>query len=130
MTISNCIDRVQELKPHAYKPEEVTAWLSALDGQISLEVIGAEDATSYAYPDDGDKELLAAAPYDEMYIYYVMAMVDFYNREMTAYANDMEMFNSAIGNFRSYYIRAYGANSASSGNSTAGQTSAGGWNTI
>lgn len=98
---------MQALKPHAYTAKEVCSWLSTLDGQISKEVMRANTVTSYSYPANGDTKLLVEAPYDELYIFYAIAMVDFYNREMTAYANDMEMFNDAMGNYRAEYMRAH-----------------------
>ena len=40
-----------------------------------------------AYPEDGDKPLLVGPPYDNLYDLYLMAQIDFYNREAENYNN-------------------------------------------
>jgi hypothetical protein len=104
MTVNDVIARAQELKPDVYTEEQMTAWLSDLDGRLALE-LGQETPVGYTYPESGDTALLAASPFDRMYALYLVAMTDFHNREMDAYANDMQMFNAALDDFRCWYRR-------------------------
>lgn len=103
-TISEVIAQTQAVRPDLYTDEQITGWLSELDGQLSVELLKTEPV-AYKWPEDAGKELLVPHPYDRMYHLYVIAMIDLYNREADLYANDMAVFNSALQEYRSYYRR-------------------------
>ena len=103
-TISEVIAQTQAVRPDLYTDEQITGWLSELDGQLSVELLKTEPV-AYKWPEDAGKELLVLHPYDRMYHLYVIAMIDLYNREADLYANDMAVFNSALQEYRSYYRR-------------------------
>ena len=56
------------------------------------------------FPEDGDLPLLVGAPYDRLYDLYLMAQVDFYNREYDNY-NSVTAFNAALDEWRQKYHR-------------------------
>lgn len=58
-----------------------------------------------AFPEEGDRPLLVGAPWDRLYDLYLMAQVDFYNREMSNYNNSVTAFNSALDQWRQSYNR-------------------------
>ena len=60
-----------------------------------------------AYPEDGDKPLLVGPPYDNLYDLYLMAQIDFYNREAENYNNSALAFNQAMDEFKKAYHRAH-----------------------
>jgi hypothetical protein len=57
------------------------------------------------FPGDGDIPLLVEAPYDRLYDLYLMAQVDFYNREYDNYNNSVTAFNAALDDWRQKYHR-------------------------
>ncbi len=59
----------------------------------------------YRYPEDGDRELLAEAPWDEMYFYYVCAMIDLRKRQYSDYNNEMELYNSLYSDYARHWRR-------------------------
>lgn len=59
--------------------------------------------TVQQYPEDGDAPLLVGAPYDNLYDLYVMAQVDFYNREMDNYNNSALAYNTALDEWKKAY---------------------------
>lgn len=103
-TISEVIAQTQAVRPDLYTDEQITGWLSELDGQLSVELLKT-DPVSYSWPEDANTSLLVPHPYDRLYHLYVIAMIDLYNRETELYANDMAVFNSAMQEYRSYYRR-------------------------
>ncbi len=118
MTINEAIVAVDGQKPNAYDENTKAAWISQLDGRIFLEVMhgrmvcpccGQPITTwaGYTFPEDGDRPLLAAAPYDNLYVLYLMAMIDFANREYGNYQNSMTMFNTAYGEFAAQWQRTH-----------------------
>ena len=110
MKISEILSRVDNLKPNDYEEPEKIRWLSELDMQIKKEVldtyVGAEKIVFSGYEDASkEKELLVNAPFDEMYLYYLFAKIDWFNGEFSKYNANITMFNSIYENFQSWYIR-------------------------
>lgn len=57
------------------------------------------------WPEDGDKDLLVPAPYDRLYDLYIMAQVDFLNRESDNYNNSALAYNTALDEWQKQYHR-------------------------
>lgn len=104
-TINEVIERTDRVKPNAYDDSTKADWLYRLDGRISKEIMHMDPPVRYIYPEDGDKELLVPFPNDEIYDYYLQAMIDYSNKEFGTYAKSMRMFNSAMDSYARQYIR-------------------------
>ena len=111
MTIIEAINRIDAVKPNNYTQEEKVSWLSTLDGVIKKEIIdtheGAEEVTFNGYTEETpvDTELLAPAPYDEVYLFWLQSKIDYWNAEMGKYNNSIVMYNAAYSNFEKAYNR-------------------------
>ena len=113
MTIMDAITRIDTLKPNRYEQIEKIKWLGTLDDRIKLEIIDThEDSENIAY--DGYSEesslstvLLAPSPYDELYLSWLEAQIDYWNGETKKYNNSIEMFNAAYAEYASHYHRAH-----------------------
>lgn len=103
-TMNQVIEELDALKPNVYTEEDKYKWMARLDGMISAEVHRDAEPVQYKLPDDADTELLVGMPYDDIYVMYCAAMVDFHNREYTAYNNSVMMFNERLEAYKSYYI--------------------------
>ena len=104
MTPNKVIEYVDRVRPNAYTDEDKYAWLNTLEGTIALEVMG-EDAAGEVGPGTADTELLVSAPYDDVYTLYVMAMIDFHNREYDNYNNMALMFQQKLEQYKAWYIQ-------------------------
>ena len=102
MTIKEVIKKADELRPNAIEEETKAMWVWTLDGDIA-NMMGTKHPAN-PFPQDGD--LLMAHPYDEVYIFYLMAMIDTANRDSTLYANDSVLFNSTYGEAKASWRRA------------------------
>ena len=113
MTIIEVINQIDALKPNNYSQEDKIKWLSNLDGIIKREIIdtheGAETVVfeGYTVDTDPDTPLLVPAPYDDIYIKWLEAQIDYANADYGKYANSMIMYNNAYATFASYYNRNY-----------------------
>ena len=111
MTIMEALHRIDTLKPNGYSNPEKIKWLSMLDGIIKTEIIDThEDGNNVVfdgYQDDEEitKELLVPAPYDEIYIHWLEARIDYTNGEYDKYENSNIMFNAAYNAYAKYYNR-------------------------
>ena len=52
-----------------------------------------------------DLPLLVGSPYDRLYDLYLMAQIDFYNREYDNYNNSVTAFNAVLDEWRQKYHR-------------------------
>lgn len=111
MTIAEAISRVDSLKPNTYTYDDKVSWLSTLDTKVKTQIIDAHESDqSYSFNGynsltDQDTELLVPAPYDEMYVYWLSAMIDYYNNEDARYNNAIILFDNSYERYKSYYTR-------------------------
>lgn len=109
MTIIEAITKVDKVKPNGYTEIEKIQWLSQLDGIIKTEImdyrIGSEKIDFKGYTDDTplNTELLIPFPYEDIYIKWLEAQIEYYNGETVRYNNSMIMYNNAVNDFRKWY---------------------------
>ena len=104
-TINEVIEKVDKIKPNVFDENQKAEWIYRLDGRISKEVLKEEPPRQYIYPEDADNELLVPHPYDDMYVFFLQAMIDYNNEEYGKYNNAMAMYNEAFNSYAKLYQR-------------------------
>ena len=115
MTIHDAIAEVDSLKPNMFSETSKIRWLSRLDARIYEQIIlthqyneGEEEVTFEPYgEDDGETELLVGEPYDEIYIRWLEAQIDYHNMEYDLFNNANTVFESVYNSFRSAYNQSH-----------------------
>ena len=113
MKIIEAINKIDSLKRNTYSQPEKLEWLSRVDWMVKKHIIdtheGAEEVSFNGYNDltDLNTELLVPAPYDELYLRWMEAMIDFHNGEYGKYNNAVDMFNTSYAAFQNYYNRTH-----------------------
>ena len=112
MTVLDAIHRIDTLKPNSYSQNHKINWLSTLDGIIKAEIIdtheGGGDISFTPYTEtELTTPLLVPAPYDDVYIRWLEAQIDYANGEYGKYQNSMTMYNTAYSTFSRYYNRTH-----------------------
>lgn len=111
MTIGDAINRADELAPNDYSPEQKMRWLTSLDGQIFAEVIRTHKKPireSFHVYDDTSEELLVPFPYAEnLYTWYLQAMIAAENAESVKYEQMRILYNEALRSFTDAYNRTH-----------------------
>lgn len=113
MTIIDAIGRIDVLKPNTYSKAEKTEWLSALDGKIKIEILDTHESKErvqfegYNENTPLDTQLLVPPPYDEIYLLWLEAQIDYHNGEYGKYNNAVIMYNTAYDAFAAYYNRSH-----------------------
>ena len=113
MTIIEAINRIDILKPNTYTPDTKTYWLSNLDGIVFEKIIktheGAEVSNFEGYTAETpiDTKLLIPAPYDDIYLKWLEAQIDYANGEYDKYNNITVAYNDAYTEFERYYNRTH-----------------------
>ena len=111
MTIIEAINRIDSLKPNSYSTEDKIAWLSIVDGDVKENIIntheGSDKVAFNGYTEDTplDTVLLVPAPYDDIYIKWLEAQIDYANGETKRFNNSIIMYNTAYSAFSRYYNR-------------------------
>ena len=109
MTILEAINRVDTTKPNSYTQTEKVDWLSTLDGIIKKEIIdtheGSENIVFEGYTPDTslDTVLLVPAPYDDIYIRWLEARIDYANGEYGKYNNSATAYNAVFEAYSNHY---------------------------
>ena len=113
MTLMEAMHRADALKPNSYSNEEKIRWISILDGLIKKKIFdtheGGEDVVYDGYETETPltTELLVPAPYDDIYVHWLMMQIDLTNGEYARYNNSAKVYNSAYQDFANYYNRTH-----------------------
>lgn len=113
MKLSEAIARLDELKPNSFSKGQKLFWLSALDETVKREIIdlheGGESCAFIPYDENsrGDTQLLVPAPYDEVYLRYLEAQIDYANGEYERFNNSNAMYGAAYTAFARWYNRSH-----------------------
>ena len=113
MTIMGAISHINSIKPNSYTQQDKIRWLSTLDGMIKREIYETheEDKTpsfsGYTDLTPLTQELLVPHPYDDIYIRWLEAQIDYANGEYGKYNNSITMYNSAYSAYEKYYNRTH-----------------------
>lgn len=111
MTIQNALERLDSLKYNTYTDSEKITWLDRLDRTVKAQVIdtheggGAVPFAGYTADTAMDTALLIPAPYDEVYIHYLAAQIDFANGEFDKYNAEITMYNTLYTAYAAAYNR-------------------------
>ena len=113
MTLIEAINRIDVLKPNTYSQEEKIKWLSNIDGIIKKEIIdtheGAEGVIFNGYDEFTPltTELLVPAPYDDIYLRWLEAQIDYANGEYARYNNVVQAYNDAYSAYFRHYNKTH-----------------------
>jgi hypothetical protein len=102
--VSEAIARADSLRDNTLTEEQKAAWLNKLDGEIAEIMEQTPPVNSWP---ETDAQLLMPAPHDDIYPFYLVAMIDYYNQESTLYLNDMQVFNTAMNTARAWWRRTH-----------------------
>lgn len=102
MTLNEAITKADELRPNALPYVQKRDWVLGLNGEFAR-MMGEE------IPDpEDDMTLLMGAPYEEVYVFYLCAVIDWGQEDMALYQNDWRMAQSMISEAKSWYRRENG----------------------
>ena len=111
MKLIEAINAVDALKHNTYSREDKIRWLSGLDGMVKRQIIDThitEELVEYGGYDKNtppDTELLIPAPYDELYVWWLSAQIDYHNGEFLRYNNSVTLFNTGYSVYAELFHR-------------------------
>lgn len=111
MTMIEAIGRLDALRHNTFSQEEKIQWLNQVDSLVYQEVISTHEGACDFRPYDArtplEQTLLVPSPYDELYLHYLEAQMDYYQGETDRYNRSMGMFQSVLTAYINYYNRTH-----------------------
>ena len=108
MTINEIIERADAREPNNIPQEDKIGWIEALDQELYATVIlrheGFEDIPA---PEGVRVEPLVKAPWDEMYIHYIQAQIDYALGDIQRYNNANGMYERVRTQWANYWNRTH-----------------------
>lgn len=102
MTIQKLIDKVQEEKPNTFQTEKLIEFINEVEADAAEQV--NMDIPVYT-ADDLDEELIVPSPYDQLYVSYLKAKIDYANEEFESYANNQAQYSLDFDRFENWTVR-------------------------
>lgn len=101
MTMGEAVLQADALRLNTMEDSEKRRWIHELDCDIAETLEVEKPEADYS----DNRELLLEAPHDNVYVYYLVARIDYFNQEIQMYQNDMVMFNEMLASARAYIRR-------------------------
>lgn len=105
MTISEAIGQVDLLKPNPFTEDEKKGWLLRLEKKIEKEIVDTHEGGGDI--EDVGEKLRVGMPYDDIYLFWLEAQIDYHNGEIEKYNNSITVFNYAYNAFQLFYNRTH-----------------------
>ena len=104
MTVKNIIDHVDKIKPNTFDFETKLKWIADVEGRVRVEILkeGVEDVIPPMLESD---ELLIPYMYADVYVYYIIAMIDFLCGDFEKYYASSKAYNKATSDYARLKIR-------------------------
>lgn len=108
MTLGECIRRADELRPNACAEQEKTRWVLELEEELRRDFLARYDG-----PQSGRAQvnpatpLLASGPFEELYVYRLLAQMELVEREWESYNAYNALANQALSEFKKAWHRTH-----------------------
>lgn len=113
MTILEAITSLDAHKHNTYTVEDKIEWLSRLDGMIKAQIIdtheGGEKVVFHGYDANTNRNtvLLVGAPWEDIYLRWMEAQIDYHNGENKQYNTSIIQYNTVYAGFADHYNRTH-----------------------
>lgn len=110
MTLGQCIQRCDALRPNAFTEAEKAGWLLELEGEVEGflgRYEGPRPRRARTWPEDRAMALLASGPFEELYVYRLLAHMELADREWDGYNAFNALANQARSAFQKSWHRAH-----------------------
>ncbi len=113
MTLGECIQRADALRPNAYSEEEKARWVLELEGELERDFFARyEGWTSPEKAPGRALTLLASGPFEELYVFRLLARLELADQEWESYNAYNALANQTLSEFKKAWHRTHTAKAA------------------
>ena len=102
-TLQQALTRIDTICPNAWDDAAKLLWLNECESMIQTRILGTAPEACITYDADTAR---STAPFDRLYVYYVIAMCDYAAHETAHYADSMMLFNAALDEYAKWAAEA------------------------
>lgn len=104
MTVKKLLEQVDHIRPNEVCDEVKIGWIGELDGRVQCELMKM-NADEVQIPVSEDDTLIVPDPYGEVYLLYLVAMIEMTAANYDAYTKLMKEHEYAFESYAKHVIR-------------------------
>ena len=105
-TLADVITKVDSLKPNVFSQSQKRDWVYSLEMQIrEFKNLYTDEETDMLFLNDENATLTLDAQWTDIYVYYLMSMIDMANCDVVMYNNNTALFNEILKNWQKKFRR-------------------------
>jgi hypothetical protein len=107
MKVREILAEIDQIRPNAYTDGEKIGFLNTIEGRVYTDIYqkaeGFEGEFVPFKEGEEDRELSVPVPFADLYLYFLMAKVDFHNGDSGRYNDTMVLYNDAWDQYAAHY---------------------------
>ena len=112
MTIFEAISQTRGLCPNSYTDHDMVEWLEQVDTMAKDQVTdrhegGEAAAPAYSEAMAMQTQLLIGAPYEDVYIFFLMSKIHFFDQDIDRYNNAIVSYQQRFDQWQKAYRQAH-----------------------
>lgn len=108
MRLSEIIAHCDTIKPNTYSFSQKKKWLMKIESDIRhYYTLYSQEKADMDFLNDENPLLLLDESKEDIYLYYLISMIDLSNQEYSLYNNSVTYFNSIYGDWKKEHRRTH-----------------------
>ena len=108
MKATDIITRCDNLKPNVQSYAQKRKWLNKIESDIRKQAARySSHSADTSFEHCEDPELFLDSNHSDIYVYYLISMIDLANQEYALYNNSSSFFNAALTEWQKEYRRTH-----------------------
>ena len=111
MNLRELLVEVDQLRPNAFADAEKIRMVNTVEGRIYIDILSKYEGEEPVFipfaEGQEERELVVPVPFTDVYVFYLISMVDFYNGDSNKYNDSMILYNDAWENYAAHYLQTH-----------------------
>jgi hypothetical protein len=105
-TLADVITKVDSIKPNVFSQSQKRDWIYSLEVQIrEFKNLYTDEETDMLFLNDENATLCLDIQWTDIYVYYLMSMIDMANCDVVMYNNNTALFNEMLKSWQKKFRR-------------------------
>lgn len=105
-TLADVITKADSIKPNVFSQSQKRDWIYSLEVQIrEFKNLYTDEETDMLFLNDENATLCLDIQWSDIYVYYLMSMIDMANCDVVMYNNNTALFNEMLKSWQKKFRR-------------------------